>query len=304
MKPREAQLSKLVDMQNPQKVLDEVKIIVFMVFNRFDFEPVNRLFKDLIKLFQGEYPGYRACSTLYHDLKHTTDAMLAATRLIHGVILHGEKISQKGAALGIISSMLHDTGYIQKRGDNIGTGGKYTLVHIERSIEFMDKYFRENNFSEDDVGSCRDILHCTGFKTKINEIQFKSKETEILGKILGTADLIGQLADRTYLEKLPFLYHEFKEANVKMYASELDLFEKTLAFYDFSQQRLATELGGINRFNIHHFKKRWQIDKDLYADAIEKNMRYLRYILKNRHKGLRSFLRREHYPQLLEEKGL
>ena len=67
MKPRETQLSKLVDMQNPQKVLDEVKTIIFMVFNRFDFEPVNRLFKDMVKLFNGEYPGYRACSTHYHS---------------------------------------------------------------------------------------------------------------------------------------------------------------------------------------------------------------------------------------------
>jgi hypothetical protein len=304
MKPRDPQLSKLVEMQNPQKVLDEVKTIIFMVFSRFDFEPVNRLFKDVVKLFNGEYPGYRACSTHYHDLKHTTDAMLATTRLIHGAILHGEKISQNGAKLGIISSLMHDTGYIQKRSDRLGTGGKYTLTHIERSIEFMDKYFKKNNFSENDMENCRDILHCTGFKTNIREMQFKSKETEILGKILGTADLIGQIADRTYLEKLPFLYHEFKEANVAMYSSELDLFEKTLAFYDLTQKRLASELGGVNCFNIYHFKKRWHIDRDLYADAIEKNMEYLRYILKNRQKGHRNFLRREHYPQLLEKEGL
>ena len=302
MKPNELQLSKFVDMQNPQKVLAEVKTIVFMIYKRFDFKPVNRLFNDIVKLFDGDYPDYRACSTDFHDLKHTTDAMLATTRLIHGAILQGEEISQNGTALGIISSLLHDTGYIQKRGDDSGTGGKYTLVHIERSIEFMDKYFTKNNISNDEFEKCETILHCTGFKTHINDIQFKSKETEILGKILGTADLLGQMDDRTYLEKLPFLYHEFKEANVDMYSSELDLFEKTLDFVDISQKRIAAELGGVNRFSIHHFKRRWDIDKDLYADAIEKNMKYLKYILQNREKGHRSFLRREGYPQLLKKK--
>jgi len=304
MNPHKFEIAKLVDTQNPQQVLDEVKTIVSMVFTRFDFEPVNRVFNDILKLFGGEYRGYRACSTEYHDLKHTTDATLATTRLIHGAVVNSEKYSQKGALLGIISSLLHDTGYIQKCGDDSGTGGKYTLVHIERSIDFMHKYFRKNNFSKDDFEICRNILRCTGFKTKINEIRFKSKETEILGKILGTADLLGQMADRTYLEKLPFLYYEFKEAKMDMYSSELDLFEKTLEFYDFTQKRFDTELGGVNRFSIRHFEKRWNIARDLYADAIEKNMNYLEHILKDRQKGHRSFLRRGRYPQLLEKSGL
>ena len=136
MKADQVQISELVGMEDPHSVLDEVEHIVFTIFPEFDFEPVNRAFGDVVKLFRGEYPGYRKCNTEYHDLKHTTDAMLAMMRLTHGAILRGEALCQKHVTLGLLSSLFHDTGYIQTSDDDLGTGAKYTLVHIQRSIEF------------------------------------------------------------------------------------------------------------------------------------------------------------------------
>ncbi|UCH19478.1 MAG: hypothetical protein JSU83_12870 [Deltaproteobacteria bacterium] len=304
MKPPNTQLSKLVDMDNPQHVYDEVKTIVSMMFSEFDFKPVDRVFEDTLRLFRGKYPGYQECITGYHDLKHTTDAMLAAIRLIHGASIRDETISQEGVTLTIISSLLHDTGYILTLEDDSRSGGKYTLVHIDRSIDFMENYLEKNNFSKEIFYDCRDVLRCTGFRTEISQIQFNSPETELFGKIMGTADLLGQMADRTYLEKLPFLYHEFKEAKIESYSSVMDVFEKTPDFYVETRKRFDEELGGVNRFAIDHFKNRWNIDSDLYADAIEKNIVYLKYILKNRDKSLRSLLRRGGYLKFLGGKKL
>lgn len=101
---------------------------------------------------------------------------------------------------------MNDTGYIQSADDHSGTGGKYTIVHIERSIEFMERYFDKNRFSLRNYLFCRNCLKCTGMNVKNNEIRFESEGHEIIGKILGTADLIGQKADRNYLGKLLFLY--------------------------------------------------------------------------------------------------
>jgi hypothetical protein len=299
MKTPDTQLSKLIEMDNPQKVYDEVRTIVSMMFGKFDFEPVDRLFNDIVKLFKGNYFGYQECLTGYHDIKHTTDAMLATIRLIHGAGLQGETITPEGVTLGIISSLLHDTGYILTMEDDARSGGKYTLVHIDRSIEFMEKYIETNDLSKEAFLGCRDILHCTGVKTDIHKIQFNSPECELIGKIMGTADLLGQMADRTYLEKLPFLYHEFREANIDTYSSVMDLFEKSRDFYATTRERFAEELGGVNRFARHHFKNRWNIDRDLYADAIEKNMAYLKHVLKNREKDLSSLLRRGGYLKFL-----
>ena len=76
------------------------------------------------------------------------------------------------------------------------------------------------------------MLECTGLDTNLTEITFESKEIELLGKMLGTADLLGQMADRIYIEKLLFLFREYQEGNIVGYNNELDLLKNTANFYD------------------------------------------------------------------------
>ena len=50
---------------------------------------------------------------------------------------------------------------------------------------------------------------------------------------------------------------------------------------DFTKERLLKELGGMDLYLTSHFKERWGINKDIYAISIEKNMKYLNYILQH-----------------------
>ena len=50
------------------------------------------------------------------------------------------------------------------------------------------------------------LIACTGLRVVIDNIKFQSKTEKLLGCMLGTADYLGQMSDRTYLEKLLFLY--------------------------------------------------------------------------------------------------
>lgn len=288
------QLSKLVAMDNPSAVLREVEHIAHMMHPGLDFNPVGAVFNDILKLFGGDYPGYRKCNTEYHDLKHTTDTFLAVARLMHGAFIHGHAFRERTVVLGLISALMHDTGYIQTVDDDAGTGAKYTLQHIGRSISFMEDYFRGRDYySGEDFDRCGKMLNCTGFATNVGSIDFESDEVEVMGKILGTADLLGQMSDRKYLEKLLFLYSEFVEGNVPGFVDEYDLLSKTINFYDLTRKRFDDELGGVHRHMVHHFRARWGIDHDLYADAVEKNIAYLRDIVGKHKKGYRAYFRRD-----------
>ncbi|MDP2863335.1 MAG: hypothetical protein Q8N95_11140 [Desulfobacterales bacterium] len=275
-------ISNLVNMYDPQCVLDEVKTTVHMAYPDFNFDPVEHAFKDILNLFHGKYPGYRQCNTKYHDLRHTSDAFLAMVRLIHGAVLEGEKIGMKNARLALIATLLHDTGYIQTENDHSGTGAKYTLIHVERSIEFMKKYFTGNGFSKAQFKTCADLLLCTevDIDSSVDKINFSSRETELLGKMLGASDLLGQMADRTYVEKLPFLFHEYREGKVGGFKSEIDLLMKTGNFYEKIKIRLSKDLGNVARFLPAHFKARYGISRNLYEEAIEKNMKYIKQVIK------------------------
>jgi len=288
------QISDLVNMYDPQCVLDEVKTTVRMAYPDFNFDPVEHAFKDVVNLFHGKYPGYRQCNTKYHDLRHTSDAFLAMVRLIHGAILEGEKIGIENARLALIASLMHDTGYIQTEDDRSGTGAKYTRIHVERSIEFMKKYFSGNGLSNTQFKTCADLLLCTEIETEssVDNIKFSTREAELLGKMLGAADLLGQMADRTYIEKLPFLFHEYREGNVGNFKSEMNLLMKTGNFYEKMKIRLSKDLGNVARFLPAHFNARFGISRNLYEEAIEKNMNYIKIVLKESEVDYNKVLRR------------
>ncbi len=281
----------------PQRIMEEVCLIVVEMFPDFDFSQVLSIYQDIVKLFAGDFIGYRKCNTKYHDLRHTEDCTLEFARIAHGAYVNGQTISKKGLNLGLISALMHDTGYIQKFHDSRGTGGKYTITHVDRSIDFVRRYFFIKGLSAEDFTYCKNCLKCTGLGVKIDDIVFQSEENELMGKILGVADLIGQMADWSYLEKLPFLFEEYQEAHVSEFESELDLLRKTPDFWKFSQKRFKKELGNVDRYLKDHFKVRWGIDRDLDREAIEFNITRLSYILKNFADDYRRYLCRHNLPE-------
>ncbi len=265
----------------PQDVLSAVKRTILLIFHQFDFHQLEQVFCDILRLFEGKYPGYRRCNTRYHDLNHTLDCLHATARLIHGATAHGLRFEPGEVNLGLISALMHDTGYIQTKEDYTGTGAKYTLGHVQRSIDFMAKYFQDHGFPSAYLLICSAFLRCTDLDVKIAEIRFQTREHEILGKILGTADLVGQMAQENYLGKLVFLFNEFKEGGVPGYTDALDLLKKTPSFWEMVQERLADELGRVDRYLRDHFRVTRGIDQDLYRKAIERNVEYLIFIKKN-----------------------
>jgi hypothetical protein len=288
------QLASLVDISDHQAVFTEIRFIARLIFPRFDFSLFDGAREDILRLFKGEYPRYRESNLAFHDLTHTTAVTLAGARLMHGAVEAGHSLTEKDFNMGLISGLMHDTGYIQREEDTEGTGAKYTLVHVDRSIDFLNEYYRDNQVFQNSLADFRDILHCTGLNTKVTEIRFANRTVELLGKILGTADLLGQMAERRYLEKLLDLYHEFVEGGITTFTSQLDLLDKTRGFYQMTRKRFSEELGNAYLFSRYHFRSRWGIDEDLYTKCIENNLAYLDHVLAHHRHDYRRRLRRQY----------
>lgn len=285
-------ITDLIKTEFPQSVFEEVRHLISLVFLDYDFTWLSSVFKDVVNLYGGNFPGYRECNTPYHDLKHVTDALLVFASLVHGAFATGLSFREKHVTLALISILLHETGYIQREGDDTGTGAKYTLVRAERSVEFLEGYFAANGYDGGDFNLCREFIICTDMNEDISEVSFVSPETETLSKMVAAACIIGQISDRIYLEKLLFLFQELNEAQIFGFHTELDLLENTMEYYRRSTSRLENELGGVHGFLVHHFQKRWDIDYDMYADAIESNLSYLGHLLENHRNDYREKLNR------------
>ena len=286
------QLSQLVDMYSPAAVLEEVKSIFVCSYSIRDFADVRAVYRDFLDLYGGRYPGYCACNTRYHDTMHITDSLLAMARLIDGYNLTHKKLPVRLAALGLIAALLHDTGFIQNVRDRKGTGAKYTLTHVNRSIEFAKVYFLKRNFSGSDARIAANALLCTDLLVPVENIKFRTPPERTVGLMLGSADLLGQMASRCYLERLLFLYREFREGHVAGYSSELEMLRKTLGFSRLMDHRLAVTLENMRRYVRVHFKKKYGINRDLYRDAIRGQLNFLENTVLNSPHKYRKLLRR------------
>lgn len=288
------QVTEIVDTTSPDAVFKEIESLFIQFYPDEEFFLIKTVFRNFLKLFKGNYPGYRACNTKYHDIDHTTDALLAFSRLIDGHNLSKKRLAVGKVKIGLISTILHDSGYIQKEGDTTGTGAKYTASHVERSIDFIGKYLKKAGLHEEYFLSAKSMVECTALEVDISEISFPDSEDRILGIILGTADLIGQIASRDYIEKLIYLYREFREGDVQGYESELDLLKKSVDFYyNTAFRRLDNSLEGMYKLARIHFLQRYNIDKNLYLESMERNLEYLKMVTKLSASKFRKKLRRK-----------
>lgn len=287
------QLSQLVDMYDPAAVLAEAKRIFTDRYGAATFEPVEKAFADVLRLYAGGYPGYCACNTRYHDIMHITDSFLAMARLLDGYnAAHSALFPARLASVGLIAALLHDAGFIQRRGDRKGTGAKYTVTHVARSVAFIRSYLTRNGFGGNDVRAASNALWCTDLSTRLPDIAFGNRREKVLGFMLGSADLLGQMASRCYLERLVLLYGEFREAGVPGFTSELDLLRKTAGFYRLMDERLSVSLGDVRRYLRPHFKARYGVDRDMYRESMERQMGFLRSVVLDHPRSYSGYLRR------------
>jgi hypothetical protein len=289
----EHQDASLIFPTNPEAVFREVRQVALELDPTPALDPLEAAWQDTLRLFSGRFPGYQASKTRYHDLGHTLAVVLATVRLLDGARLAGLALGADMLLLALICALFHDTGLIQKQEERGGTGARFTLGHEERSILFLKDYLEERGLLSSCRADCPHIIGCTIVSLDPAQIPFRSRESRLAGRILGSADLIAQMADRLYLEKLLYLYREFEEGGVTGFTSEFDLLRKTTSFYrNVSRQRLKNSLGNVTSYLRLHFQKRFGEEKDFYQEGIDKNISYLEDTVLKYETDYRRMLRR------------
>ena len=258
--------------------------IIRSIYPSFDFSAVKQSFEDFDKLFEGDFKGYQACDTFYHDKQHSLDMTLALARLIEGYnqLNQNEPLKPGYAAIGIITALFHDAGYIRETNDDNINGSVYTRIHVSRSAGFLSNYLPMIGLS-DYIDIAVNIVHYTGYELKPDQIQLPDPVLHTLGYMIGSADLIAQMSDRCYLEKCrDRLYPEFVLGDIAeikkddgssevIYASGDDLLEKTPEFYNIEiNSRLNNVFKGVYQLAEKHFG-----NSNHYIDALESNISHL-----------------------------
>jgi hypothetical protein len=287
-----AEIRELFVNYDPVDTWNKANQIVQSINPNIDLTSVRNVFDDVMCLFGGSYPGYIPIQTPYHDLRHTLDVFICAVRLLHGVHLSGTPLDDEEITLVMIAALLHDIGYAQKVDEANGSGAQFTQVHVKRGIAFMERHLSDWNIPGKLAHPLTQIILCTDLHLNLSELNFSTPRIRLLGQIVGSADIVGQMADRTYLEKLLFLFNEFKEANYGNLENSHDLLKKSRGFYESIRKTLDNDLGGIYQRLSFHFKDWIGEDKNFYIESIEHNFKYLDKVIMQQESEWFSMLKR------------
>ena len=280
-------VTNTVQVSNPAAVRNAVHELFTETFPGASFDKLWLAFYDFERLFTGRFPGYLGCDTTYHDMQHTLDMTLAVARLIAGYersVEPADRLGARRALMAVITALFHDSGYIRhgERDQDFANGAEFTLYHVSRSADFLRRYLPELGMAKE-VGIASMIVHFTGYELDLDNIELDDPRDIICGHLIGTADLVAQMADRCYLDKCrDRLYSEFVLGGIAVenanpgeymvrYRSGEDLLSKTPTFYqEVMRQRLNRKFNRAYRYVEVLYD-----GQNPYIDAITINIKHL-----------------------------
>lgn len=286
-------VTNTVQVSSPRAVEDAVREIWCNLYPENAFEPVSQAFRRFAKAFRGDTDDFHAIETTYHDLQHTLDVTLAMARLIDGYERSAnttdKKLGEQRAAVGIICALFHDAGYLRHMNDSRhGHGAEYTRIHVARSADLLADLLPELGF-EDAAPVAAELVHYTGYERSFDSLDIDDPLWRKTGHLLGTADMLAQMADRCYLEKCrDRLYQEFVMGGMATmrapdgrtivnYESPRHLLQKTPGFVAATlDERVSKQFDNAARFFNVHFNGR-----NPYMEEIERNIAHLHHVIEN-----------------------
>ena len=266
----------IADTRSPAAVQAAVAAIHGEMFTRGNREFVAKVFGWAVEAFEGRYRDYQPVDALYHDLEHTLQGTLCYAQILQGRQRAKETpvVPSRMFELGLLAILLHDTGYLKVRGDNEGSGAKYTLIHVSRSANFAQQLLAEKGFSTEDAGTVMRMIRCTGVNVKIDAIPFQGEVERTVSFCIGTADLLGQMAATDYVDKLPILFAEFAESarysgTKMMFESAESLLKMTPMFWE---KYVRPKIEKDFQSNFRFLSEPYPDGPSAYLAAIEANI--------------------------------
>ncbi|MDY7012394.1 MAG: metal-dependent phosphohydrolase [Cyanobacteriota bacterium] len=187
---------------------------------------------------------------LYHNVEHTIFVTLVGQEILRGRHIKEGGVSCEDWLHFQISLLCHDIGYVQgvccsdrPEENRYATGIAQEMVspqqggsdacmapyHVDRGKLFVKERFGGHKLIDAEI--LKENIELTRFPVPADE---DHKDTENYPGLVRAADLIGQLSDPRYLQKIPALFYEFEEMGTNKilgYRTPGDLRAKYPSFY-------------------------------------------------------------------------
>ncbi len=249
---------------------NKTQLIYDIIKTEYGTVPKNlsKLFKNTTELYEGKWPEYEPCQVRYHNLSHALDVALLTARMTAGWNKQGKryKIPKDIFLNGLAAAVFHDSGYLKSKGDQEGKGGKYTFTHEKRSMELAGKYLAQSGWQKKSVTDVKNIISITQYHNQpVIENLFSNEHKEVMAKIVGTSDLVAQMADVDYVQRIHDLFDEMQEAygiegtenlanrGIHIFHSAQEMIDETMGFYENFVLPMLHKFGRMDQYLVSYF---------------------------------------------------
>jgi hypothetical protein len=247
------------DTRDPMAVAEAVEKLHDEAFPSVGCAYVRPILRKIKDAFAGHWGDYQAMDTAYHDLEHTLQATLCCLRVVAGHCRARARptLSPRDFRIGLHAMLLHDIGYLKKKGDDEGTGAKFTLIHEHRGCEMAQVFLAEEGWEKLEIDRVCSLILCTGPRSNLGGSKFGDPAHRFLGQAVCTADFLSQMSDPGYVQKLPDLFEEFAESDrangipqdKRQFKTVDELYRSTPAFWNnFVVPKLRGECEDVGRY--------------------------------------------------------
>lgn len=226
------------------------------------------LFSDVADLYAGRWSSHEACAVTYHNFSHAQDVCLAAARMLAGwnKVEPAQALNGQCFQMIMAASLFHDAGYIKDKGDHAGLGGKFTLIHVGRGMEIARKYLIRKQWPGDEVEAVARMIALTDYANMPDiDLLFNDLQLKAMAQMVATADLVAQMSDTDYIQRIDDLFAEFQEVyefenretlakrGTIVYKTVQEIRDGTIAFYEQFVVPTLSKLGRMDRYLTNFF---------------------------------------------------
>ena len=280
-----------VDLTHPAEVTAAVCRILLKRYPDTRIEFIRQAFADIEAAFWGRYPGLLPCDTPYHDLRHSLATSLLMARMVDGYeAARGADmpvLDADQACLAVVLALYHDIGFLRRPAEADTHGACLIHQHEQRGVDFMRTYLAQGPLAQ--LSPQAGLIQATNFAKPLDELLVDLPPAMVLlCQMLGTADLVSQVAGRYYLERCRyFLFEEFVIAGanrtvtpegktVILYETPEDLLRMTPGFFETMVKQRIENFGAPYRCVATHFG-----GENPYDVGMQRNIDFLKDLIAN-----------------------
>ncbi|MEJ2199917.1 MAG: HD domain-containing protein [Desulfuromonadaceae bacterium] len=201
-------------------------------------ENVKTLMEDVVELYQSGGSAFEPCQVGYHTIRHALEVTLATCRMLAGwnrTPSAQPKIAAELFPAAVAAALFHDAGYLKNRNDTAGKGGKYTFAHVQRGMAMAQEYLQRRQWPEKLQHLTVALIEATEFHQPLQLTgMLASAPEKNLASMLVTADILVQISDPCYFDRLPELFAEFEEGYA--FEGEANLKNRGIRIYQSAQE--------------------------------------------------------------------